>query len=357
MSYRNFPKLGVLDQSPIAEGSTSGDALRNTLELARLSESSGFERFWLAEHHGTPALACASPEAFIGTIAAATSRIHVGSGGIMLPHYSALKVAETFSMLADTFPGRIDLGIGRAAGTSPAIAYALQRDRRQRLPDDFRDQLDELLALFSSNPNSNNGNADAASLLKVKAMLPPFVSPGIFLLGSSPQSAIWAAELGLPYVFADFINADGAEITDYYRRAFRPSAILSEPRLLVASWAICADSDPEALRLSSSTRMLMNLLYRGELIPVPSVSKAEQFLQREGVPADFMPSGRRLIYGSPKTVRAGLEDLSAEYGSPDEILLVNILYDAEARRHSYRLVADEFGLATGVLAENAAVLV
>ena len=341
MDDRPFPKLGVLDQAPIAEGATPGDALRNSLALARLCDRLGFERFWLAEHHGTPALACASPEAFIGTVAAETSRIRVGSGGIMLPHYSALKVAETFSMLASTFPARIDLGIGRAAGTSPAIAYALQRDRRQPLPDDFRDQLDELLALFDANPNPDGSDA---GLLKLKKMLPPFAGPGIYLLGSSPQSAIWAAELGLPYVFADFINANGAAIADYYRRAFRPSALLSEPRLLVAAWAICADSDADALRLSASSRMLMNLLYRGELIPVPSVEKAESFLQKEGVRADFMPPGRRLIYGSPNTVRAGLQGLSREYGSPDEILLVNILHSAEARRHSYELIAEEFHL-------------
>src|SRR5665213_1643194 len=128
-------RLSVLDQSPIAEGSTAGDALRNTIDLARWAEQLGYQRYWLAEHHGTPGLADASPEVMVGPVAAATSRLHVGTGGVMLPHYSPLKVAETFSMLSALFPGRIDLGLGRAAGTSAGIAYALQRDRRQPAPD------------------------------------------------------------------------------------------------------------------------------------------------------------------------------------------------------------------------------
>lgn len=159
--------LSILDQSPIPEGSTRGDALRNTVELARLADLLGYRRYWVAEHHGTPGLACASPEVIIGPIAAATSRIRVGSGGVMLPHYSPLKVAETFGMLGSLFRGRIDLGIGRAAGTSPNIAFALQRDRRQAAPDDFIDQLAELLG-YLKQPDS----------------------PEPWLLGSSPQSAI-----------------------------------------------------------------------------------------------------------------------------------------------------------------------
>src|SRR6267154_2647145 len=173
--------LNILDQCPIPEGSDAGDALRNTLELAKSADRLGYGRYWLAEHHGTPGLACNSPEVMIGPVAAATSSIRVGSGGVMLPHYSPLKVAESFTMLSALFPGRIDLGIGRAPGTSAKVAFALQRDRRQPSPDDFREQLAELLGYLDRGPQ-------------------------LSLLGSSPQSAIWAAELGLPYVFADFIN-------------------------------------------------------------------------------------------------------------------------------------------------------
>ncbi len=321
-------RLGVLDQSPIPEGATAGQALRNTVELARLADSLGYERYWVAEHHGSPGLAGASPEVIIGPIAMTTSRIRVGSGGIMLPHYSPLKVAETFSMLSGMFPGRIDLGIGRAAGTSPNIAYALQRDRRQRAPDDFREQLDELLGYFG----------------EVRWSGPPFTSPEPYLLGSSLQSAVWAAELGLPYVFADFINAHGAEIVQYYREKFRPSASLSKPHVSVAAWAICAETDDEALQLSASMRMMMTLLHRGRLISVPTVEKARQFLAQEELSADTMPPGRRLITGTPERVHEALEGLSREYDGPDEMLLVNIMHDHALRMRSYELIAGEFGL-------------
>ena len=149
-------RLSVLDQSPISEGSTGVDALHNTLDLAQLADELGYHRYWVAEHHGGPMLASASPEALIGPIAAATERIRVGSGGVMLPHYSPLKVAETFTILAGLYPGRIDLGIGRAAGTDPLTTFALQRDRRQASPDDFPDQLAELLALPRRRPSSRS---------------------------------------------------------------------------------------------------------------------------------------------------------------------------------------------------------
>ena len=353
-SVRAF-QLSVLDQSPIAEGASAGQALQNSVELAQLADQLGYERFWLAEHHGSPSLACASPEAMIGAIAAATKHIRVGSGGIMLPHYSPLKVAETFSMLSGMFPDRIDLGIGRAAGTSPGISFALQRDRRQRSPDDFREQLDELLGYFSE------GAADVATaigpLSQITRALPSFTSPRPFLLGSSPQSAVWAAELGLPYVFADFINADGAQIVEYYRRQFRPSAWLTEPYVIVASWVICAEAKEQAMRLSASWRMLMTLLYRGQLMPVPSVETALRFLASEGLPLDGMPVGRRVITGSPENVAESLKELAVEYGGPDEIALVNILYDHAARLRSYELVAQAFGMHGALQRKREAVLV
>src|SRR5579871_2989973 len=227
--------LSVLDQSPIPEGATAGDALRNSLALARLADRLGYTRYWVAEHHGTRGLACNSPEVLIGPIAAATSRIRVGSGGIMLPHYSPLKVAENFSMLSGLFPGRIDLGIGRAPGTSAAIAHALQRDRRHALPDDFRDQLAELLGYFGA---GNPGPFPQIRRLN-------FHSPEPWLLGSSPQSAVWAAELGLPYTFADFINPEGLHFAAIYRQHFNPSPWSERPRMTVAVSVICAETDEE----------------------------------------------------------------------------------------------------------------
>jgi luciferase family oxidoreductase group 1 len=332
-------RLSVLDQSPIPEGLSGGDALRNSIDLARLADRLGYDRYWVAEHHGTPALACTSPEVLIGLVGAATPRIRVGSGGVMLPHYSPLKVAETFSMLAALYPGRVDLGLGRAAGTDRPTAHALQRDRRQPPPDDFPEQLDELLGYVS-------GQDRPANRLARHLVLPgrPH-APQPWLLGSSPQSAIWAAERGLPYVFADFINPNGAEIAALYRDQFVPSPALAAPRVVVAGWAVSADTDDEAQRLASSFRMLMALMHRGQLIPVPPVEKALAFLrEEEGRLGAAMTLHRRLIVGAPETVRAGIEALAAEYAA-EEVMLVNIMYDHAARRRSYELVAEAFGLA------------
>jgi luciferase family oxidoreductase group 1 len=317
-------RLNILDQCPIAEGSSAGDALRSTIELAKRADQLGYGRYWLAEHHGTPGLACNSPEVMIGPVAAATSKIRVGSGGVMLPHYSPLKVAENFSMLAALFPDRIDLGIGRAPGTSAQIAFALQRDRRQPSPDDFREQMDELLGYFSR------------GLRELR-----FQSPEVSLLGSSPQSAVWAAELGLPYVFADFINPNGAAMAAHYREHFRPSATLPKPRVSVAVWALCAETDEEALRISSSARMMLLHLFRGRLIPVPSVEKAMAFLAKEGLPVGSVPDGRRIITGSPERVRESIERVAAEYGA-DEVFVVNIVHDPAARIRCYELIAQAF---------------
>src|SRR3954452_5116671 len=189
-------RLSVLDQSPVAEGTTGAQALHNTLDLARLADRLGYHRYWVAEHHGGASLAGPSPEALVGPIASATQRIRVGSGGVMLPHYSPFKVAETFSLLAGLYPGRIDLGIGRAAGTDPMTAFALQRDRRQASPDDFPKQLAELLGHLEGRLPPDHPFA------RLAATLPGIPErPEVWLLGSSMQSALWAAELGLPYAF------------------------------------------------------------------------------------------------------------------------------------------------------------
>ncbi len=319
--------LSVLDQSPISEGSTGADALRNSIDLARHVETLGYARYWVAEHHGTPMLASAAPEILIGAIAAATDRITVGSGGVMLPHYSPLKVAEQFSMLAGLYPGRIDLGLGRAPGTDPPTMYALQRDRRQGSPDDFPEQLAELLAYLEDD------FPDGHMFARLAALPGGPDRPEVWLLGSSPQSAIWAAELGLPYAFADFINPAGAELAQLYRDRFQSSLRRSEPYVAVASSVICAETDAEAERLSASARMAFSLLRRGQLIPVPRVETALRYL--DGHEAS---TGRRWIVGGPETVRAGVDALVAEYGA-DEVMAVTITFDHDARKRSYELLA------------------
>jgi luciferase family oxidoreductase group 1 len=334
-------RLSVLDQSPIAEGSTGARALHNSVDLARLCDALGFHRYWVAEHHGTPMLACASPEALIGPIAATTTRIRVGSGGVMLPHYSPLKVAETFSMLSGLFPNRIDLAVGRAPGTDGKTMFALQRDRRHVAPDDFPEQLAELLAYLDGSLPHDHPFARLA-------LLPGRPErPEAWLLGSSPQSGIWAAELGLPYAFADFINPGGSEVSAHYRRAFVPSARRAKPEVIVAVWVMCADSDEEARRLAASATMSFTLLQRGLLIPVPPVEKAIAFLEQEkqqAPAAHLLPvRTRRRIVGGPQTVRAGIEKVVKEYGA-DEAMIVTIAFDHAARRRSYEIIAATFGL-------------
>lgn len=330
-------RLSVLDQSPVSEGSTGASALRNTIELARIADALGYHRYWLAEHHGSPMLAGASPEALIGPVAAATSAIRVGSGGVMLPHYSPLKVAETFSILAGLFPGRIDLAVGRAAGTDPTTTFALQRDRRHVSPDDFPQQLAELLAYLNDELPADHPFARLAALPGRPE------SPEPWLLGSSPQSGIWAAELGLPYAFADFINPAGAAVAARYRASFVPSAAEAAPRVTVAASVICADSDAEAERLAASARMMITLLYRGQLVPVPPVDVALQFLEAERARGTSMPVARRMILGAPATVRAGIEALAREYVA-EEVMLVTITYEHAARVRSYELVAEAFAM-------------
>ena len=330
-------RLSVLDQSPVAEGTTGAQALQNTLDLARLTDALGFHRYWVAEHHGGPSLAGASPEVLIGPIAAATHRLRVGSGGVMLPHYSPLKVAESFSILAGLTPGRIDLGIGRAAGTDPMTTHALQRDREHRLPDDFPSQLAELLAYLDDAFPAGHALARLAAALPGRgADLGDGPQP--WLLGSSAQSAIWAAELGLPYAFADFINPDGAGNAQLYRERFVPSARLAQPRVIAAVWTLVAESDAEAERLAASSGMVLAMLRRGRLIPVPPVATAVRFLAQHGADA-----GRRGVVGDPGTVRAGLEQVAADYGA-EELMAVTITFDHDARRRSYEGMADAFGL-------------
>jgi luciferase family oxidoreductase group 1 len=334
-------RLSVLDQSPIPEGSTGADALHNTLDLARLADQLGYVRYWVAEHHGTPGLASAAPEVLIGPIAAATERIRVGSGGIMLPHYSPFKVAETFSALSGLYPGRIDLGLGRAPGTDGLTMFALQRDRREASPDDFPQQLAELLGYLDGTLPADHPFARLAGTLPG---LPERPEP--WLLGSSPQSAIWAGELGLPYSFADFINPAGAEIAALYRQNFKDTEAHPVPVVSAAVWAICAETTEEAQRLAASARMSFRLLRQGKLIPVPPPEKAQRFLEQQDGGESSAPvpgRDRRAVIGDPDKVREGIEQVVRDYGA-QEVMVVTITYDHAARRRSYELIAQAFGL-------------
>jgi luciferase family oxidoreductase group 1 len=305
--------------------------VRNTIDLAQAAERFGYHRYWLAEHHASPALAGVSPEVLIGPVARATEHIRVGSGGIMLPHYSPFKVAETFRLLGAMAPGRIDLGLGRAPGSDQRTAYALQRDRSKRmLVNDFPEQVGELLGYLDSTLPGDH-------LFKsLETTLPGGAggSPDVWMLGSSPDSALWAGQMGLPYCIADFINSDALPLADLYRQHFTPSSRCPEPYLMVAVWAIAADDRTEAERLAAPARMMFAHLVRGSLIPVPGVEEAEEWLAANPLP----PARRRTLLGSGRQVADEAKAVADLYDA-QELMLVNILPDHPPRVRSYELVA------------------
>ena len=322
--------LSVLDQSPIAVGTSPARALANSIDLARHCEALGYHRYWLAEHHASEALAGSAPEILIGAVAAATSRMRIGSGGVMLPHYSPLKVAEQFSLLAGLYPGRIDLGLGRAPGSDQRTAIALQRDRRQHAPNDFPNQLAELIGYLEDTLPAEHPFAAYARTLPG---LPEAPEP--WVLGSSPDSAVFAGDLGLPYCFADFINGYQGDIAEAYRHRFVPRHAGDTPRVMIAVWTVVADTDAEAERLAAPARMMFAHLLMGRSIAVPDVGTAIAWLADRPEMAAAR-AGRRVVAGSPETVRAGLLQAAGEYGA-EEVLLVNILHEHDDRKRSYAL--------------------
>jgi luciferase family oxidoreductase group 1 len=324
-------RLSVLDQSPIAEGTSGGQALRNSLDLAGLADRLGYHRFWMAEHHASPALASASPELMLAAIGRETQRIRIGTGGVMLPHYSPFKVAESFSMLAGLFPGRVDLGLGRAPGSDQLTAYALQQDRRTRAQLEFPQQLAELMAHF------DGALPEGHPFRQLSANLPGGdEAPDIWVLGSSADSADLAGMAGLPYCIADFIAGEVPELAERYRRTFRPSDRASESSVMVACWTVAAESADAADWLSGPSRMMLAHLMRGELIAVPNPDRAAAWLKANPIP---MPANRRPVTGSATQCRDQLLDKARLYGA-DELMLVNILHDHQDRMESYRLMAE-----------------
>ncbi len=329
-------KLSVLDQSPIPAGGTAADAVRNTIDLAQATERFGYHRYWMAEHHASPALAGVAPEALIGPVALATNSIRVGSGGIMLPHFSPFKVAETFRLLGAMAPGRIDLGLGRAPGSDQRTAYALQRDRSKRmLVNDFPEQVTELLGYLEATLPDNH-------LFKpLEATLPTGHrgSPDVWMLGSSNDSAMWAGQMGLPYCIADFISSDALPLADLYRQHFTPTARCPAPYVMVAVWAIAAEDRAEAESLAGPARMMFAHLVRGSLIPVPTVGEADAWLAAN----PQQQARRRTLLGSGSEVAEEVEAVAKLYGA-QEMMLVNILPEHAPRVRSYELVAEALAL-------------
>jgi len=326
--------LSVLDLAPVGSGSTSSQALRNTVELARLAERLGYTRFWLAEHHGMPSIASSSPEVLIAHVAAATERIRVGSGGIMLPNHAPLRIAEAFHTLEAMHPGRIDLGIGRAPGTDPVTSSAL----RPFDPERFPEQVIELLSL------SRQDFPEGHPFRGVRVVPGDVRLPPVWLLGSSGATARFAGSLGLGYGFASHFSptAPGPAL-QAYRAAFRPSEWFERPHVILGVAVVCAETDERADYLARSMDLAWARLQRGELGPLPS---PEEAIAHEYTPADRLAVQRcraLLIAGSPDTVRARIEAFVQETGA-DEVMISSMIHDHAARLRSYELVARAFGL-------------
>ena len=332
-------QLGVLDQVYVSEGRTAHDALKESTRLAQVVEALGYFRFWVSEHHGMRAIAFSSPEVLIAHLAAATTRIRVGSGGIMLPHYSAYKVAENFRLLEALHPGRIDLGLGRAPGGMPLSTRALQEDKYVDINKYPQQVLDLIGYLYDAMPEGH-------PFEKLLAAPDIPTAPEIWLLGSSGESARFASILGTPYAFAEFFGTPGGvEAIRYYREHFQPNPVLeSEPRAMIATIAICAETEEEADRLAKSSDLLFLGIRTGRELPyLPSVKTVTDYPYTEDDLYHIRQIRQRRVIGTPERVKEQLLQLAKEY-NVDEILINSPIHDEQARIRSYELIADAFGM-------------
>lgn len=327
--------LSVLDQSPIRQGGSAHQALQETLELAQFTEALGYHRFWVSEHHSTDALAGSSPEVLLAAIGQATSTIRIGSGGIMLPHYSPFKVAELASTLASLFPDRVDLGLGRAPGTDMISARALSIDGEPRF-EQFPQQVTDLQSMLFDPQFKPQVNPK-----------PP--SPAtVWMLGSSPDSAILAGQQGLPYNFALFINPHmDTRILDYYRQQFAATERQEKPYTSLTVNVVCADTEEQAKRLALSRQISFLRFATGtgdSRICTPEEAEAVQLSSDERAFIDQRSA--HAAVGTPEQVRDKLFQLAEDFNA-DEIMTVTITYDFEARKRSYQLLAEAFALTGG----------
>ncbi len=331
--------LSVLDVSPVSSGSKSTQALRNTLDLARLVDRLGYRRYWLAEHHNMATIASSAPEVMIGHVANVTGRIRVGAGGIMLPNHAPLKVAETFRVLEALHPGRVDLGIGRAPGTDPVTATALRRSPDGPGAEDFPQRFGELLAF------AGDGFPEDHPFRSVVAMPNDVGLPPIWLLGSSGYSARAAGEMGLGYAFAaHFSPADPAPAMRAYRESFQPSATFERPSAVLAVAVVCGETEEHSQRIASSMELAWVRLRSGKPGPLPSPEEALSY--------PYTPAERHLagtyrsmqISGEPSTVRARIEEV-AEHTAADEIMVTTNVHDHAERLRSYERLAEVFEVA------------
>jgi luciferase family oxidoreductase group 1 len=333
--------LSVLDLSPIPSGSSASQALRETVELARTAEAAGYRRFWLAEHHNIASVTSSAPEVMIAAVAAATSTIRVGSGGIMLPNHAPLKVAETFRALAGLYGDRIDLGLGRAPGTDPRTAIALRRSREALTADDFPEQYDELVSYV-------DGFDEGHPFAGIVAQPDDVPLPPVWILASSYYGGQAAAHFGTGFAYAGhFGQADPAEATRIYRENFRPSGRSGsqDPHVILAAAAICAEDEERAHALARANALSMARLRSGHPAPLPSPEEAAAHTWTAQEEAIARSMGANLSVGTPEQVR---DDLArrARTADADELMITTQIHDPGERRRSLELVAEAWTTAS-----------
>ena len=331
-------KLSILDQSPVISGHTPAAAVAATLELARHAERLGYHRYWLAEHHAIAALADPCPEVLLARLGAETKRLRIGTGGVLLPYYSPFKVAEVFRMLEALYPGRVDLGIGRAPGGDARTAHAVGGGQ---LPtaEDFPQRVWELVAHLDGALPEDHPHRH------VRLQPGGDTAPEVWLLGSSDYSGALAAQLGLRFAFAHFINPRGGDVvTRAYRERFQPSARESAPAAIVCVFVICAADDAEAERLATSIDLRRLHMALGRDTPVPTLAEAERH-SYSGEERRYVMSQRdRAVIGGPEKCRREISALAERYAA-DEVMALTITGDYASRLRSYELVAEAFALA------------
>lgn len=337
-------KLSVVDQSPIRKGGTARDAVNETIELAKRCDALGYSRYWLAEHHNTSSFAGSTPEVLLARVGAETKTIRIGSGGIMLPHYSPLKVAENFRMLETLYPGRIDLAIGRAPGADGRTSVALQSGPQAYDIGVFPQQAEMLRHYLEEAA----GLAEWPSNHPFKSIHASPRGPGMpemWMLASSVNGAVYAAELGMPLAFAQFISPDGSgvEAANIYRQRFTARHSCDAPRVSVAVFALAAETDEEADRLCATRNLWVMQLLRNQAGPFPSPDEAVAYPYTPEDRVMIRAIAARGITGTADRVKVGLEKLAAEYGA-DEVIVLTITYDFAARVRSYELIGKAFGL-------------
>ena len=332
----SFP-VSVLDLSLVDAGSSGPQALRNTIEIAQAAERLGYSRIWLAEHHNTAAIASPAPEIMIGVLARETSSIRIGSGGIMLPNHSPLKVAESFRVLEALAPGRVDLGIGRAPGTDTMTALALRRSREALAADDFPEQLAELRGY-------NTATESDHPFMRIKASPSDVPLPPIWILGSSDYGARLAAALGLPFSFASHINmAMAVPALRYYREAFTPSEHLQHPLAMLAVSVITAPTQEDVDDLQRTSDLSMLRLLTGQFGPLPSIDEARAYSFNAAEMEQIRGMRARRIAGTPDQVLERINALVTETGA-DEVMISSMVWGHDNRLRALELMADAFGL-------------